>query len=159
MKYNVITRTHVRQFTLVHTAKCHSTISCIMSSYFPMTGFRATVCVTITFCALKPVISDNIQKYSSIDLFEFLWFQFHNVVEISNKYYCGWGTSLIVTFIIHYSLYSLWYNVTSGSELISYILFCNLAFCILFVFCESWIVIRHSSDTILFFLPPIVESI
>jgi len=38
------TRTQVRQVTLVHVAKCHSTISWIMFTYFPMNGFRATVC-------------------------------------------------------------------------------------------------------------------
>jgi len=43
MQFYVMTRTHVRQFTIVHVAKCHSTISWIMSSYFPMTGFKATV--------------------------------------------------------------------------------------------------------------------
>jgi len=43
MQFYVMTRTHVRQFTLVHVAKCQSTISWIMSSYFPMTGFKATV--------------------------------------------------------------------------------------------------------------------
>jgi len=32
--------THVRQFTLIHSAKCHSTISWIMSSYFPMNWFQ-----------------------------------------------------------------------------------------------------------------------
>jgi len=37
--------THVRQFTLAHVANCHSTISRIMSSYFPTTGFQATVYV------------------------------------------------------------------------------------------------------------------
>jgi len=46
MQFYVSTRTHVRQFTLVHVAKCHSTISWIMSSYFPMTGFKATVCAS-----------------------------------------------------------------------------------------------------------------
>jgi len=46
MQFYVMTSTHVRQSTLVHVAKCHSTISCIMSSYFPMTGFRATVCAS-----------------------------------------------------------------------------------------------------------------
>jgi len=34
---------HVRQFTLEQVAKCHSTISWLMSSYFPITGFKATV--------------------------------------------------------------------------------------------------------------------
>jgi len=46
MQFDVMTRTHVRQFTLVHVAKCHMTISWIMSSYFPMTGFRSTVCAS-----------------------------------------------------------------------------------------------------------------
>jgi len=43
IQFYVMTRTHVglRQFTLVHVAKCHSTISWIMSSYFSMTGFKA----------------------------------------------------------------------------------------------------------------------
>jgi len=36
-----MTRTQVIQFTLVHVAKCHCTLSTIMSSYFPKTGFRA----------------------------------------------------------------------------------------------------------------------
>jgi len=35
MQFHVITRTHVRRFTLVHVAKCHSTIWWIMSSHFP----------------------------------------------------------------------------------------------------------------------------
>jgi len=43
MQFYVMTRTHVRQFTLLHVAKCHSKISWIMYSYFPTTGFRATV--------------------------------------------------------------------------------------------------------------------
>jgi len=30
----------------VHVAKCHRTISWIKSSYFPMTGFKATECVS-----------------------------------------------------------------------------------------------------------------
>jgi len=46
MQFYVMTRTHVWQFTLVHVSKCQSTISLIMSSYFPMTGFKATVCVS-----------------------------------------------------------------------------------------------------------------
>jgi len=29
MQFYVMTRTHVRQFTLVHVAKCHSTIACL----------------------------------------------------------------------------------------------------------------------------------
>jgi len=36
MKFYVMTRTHVRQFTLMHVAKCHSTISWIMSTHLPM---------------------------------------------------------------------------------------------------------------------------
>jgi len=44
MQFYVMTRTHVRQFiTRVHVATCHSTVSWIMSNYFPMTGFKATV--------------------------------------------------------------------------------------------------------------------
>jgi len=43
MQFYVMTRIHVRQFTLVHVAKCYGTISWIMSSYFPLTGFKATV--------------------------------------------------------------------------------------------------------------------
>jgi len=39
-QFYVMTRTHVWQFTLVHVAKCHSTISWIMSSYFPTTDFK-----------------------------------------------------------------------------------------------------------------------
>jgi len=35
MQFYVMTRTHVRQFTLVHGAKC-----------MPMTGFKATVCAS-----------------------------------------------------------------------------------------------------------------
>jgi len=46
MQFYVMTRTHVRQFTLVHLAKCHSTISYIMSINFPMSGFKATVCAS-----------------------------------------------------------------------------------------------------------------
>jgi len=46
MQFYVMIRTHVTQFTFVYIAKCHSTKSWIMSSYFPMTGFRATVCVS-----------------------------------------------------------------------------------------------------------------
>jgi len=46
MQFYVMTRPHVRQFKLVHVAKCHSTIWWIMSSYFPMTGFKATVCAS-----------------------------------------------------------------------------------------------------------------
>jgi len=46
MQFYVMTRTHVRQFTLVHVAKCHNIKSWIMSSYFPMTGFKATVCAS-----------------------------------------------------------------------------------------------------------------
>jgi len=44
MQFYVMTRTHVRQFTHMHVAKCRSTISWIMSSYFPVTGVKeATV--------------------------------------------------------------------------------------------------------------------
>jgi len=43
---HVMTRTHVKQFTLVHVVECHSIISWIMSSYFPMTSFKATVCAS-----------------------------------------------------------------------------------------------------------------
>jgi len=43
MQFYAKTRTHVRQCTLVHVAKFNSTISWIMSSYFPRTGFKATV--------------------------------------------------------------------------------------------------------------------
>jgi len=46
MQFNVMTRTHAWQFTLKHRAKCHSTISWIMSGYFPTTGFKATVCAS-----------------------------------------------------------------------------------------------------------------
>jgi len=52
----LMTRTHIRQFTLVHVKNCHSTISWIMFSYFPMTGLTATVCAytgdNIHNCAL-----------------------------------------------------------------------------------------------------------
>jgi len=40
MEFNVMTRTHIGQFTLVHVAKCHSTISQIMLSYFPYDWFQ-----------------------------------------------------------------------------------------------------------------------
>jgi len=43
MQLYVMTMKHIRQFALVHVAKCHSTISGILSSYFPMTCFKATV--------------------------------------------------------------------------------------------------------------------
>jgi len=36
----------VRLFTLVHQAKCHSTLSRIMSSYIPIPGFKATLCTS-----------------------------------------------------------------------------------------------------------------
>jgi len=36
----------MRQFTRVHVAKCHSTISWVMSSFFPMTGFKVTECAS-----------------------------------------------------------------------------------------------------------------
>jgi len=39
-------RTHVRQFTLVHVAKCHSTKSWIMSSYFSIHWFQGnSMCI------------------------------------------------------------------------------------------------------------------
>jgi len=41
MQFYVMT-TCIRQFTLVHVAKCHSTISWKMSSYFPLTSFKAS---------------------------------------------------------------------------------------------------------------------
>jgi len=46
MQFYVMTRTHVWQFTLVRIEKCYSTILWIMSSYFPMTDFKATVCAS-----------------------------------------------------------------------------------------------------------------
>jgi len=46
MQFYVMTRTHVGQFTLVPIAKCHSTKLWIMSSYFLMNGFKATVCAS-----------------------------------------------------------------------------------------------------------------
>jgi len=46
MQFYVMTRTHVRRFTFVHVAKCHSTILWKISSCFPITGFKATVCAS-----------------------------------------------------------------------------------------------------------------
>jgi len=46
MQFYVMTRTHVRQLTLVHVAKCHSTISWIMSSYFSHEWFQGdSMCI------------------------------------------------------------------------------------------------------------------
>jgi len=42
----IMPRTYVRQFSLVHIAKCDSTKSWIMSSYFTMSGFRETLCAS-----------------------------------------------------------------------------------------------------------------
>jgi len=48
MQFIIMPRIYVRQFTLVHVAKCHSTISWIMSSYFPMNWFqRNSMCIDI----------------------------------------------------------------------------------------------------------------
>jgi len=43
MQFNIMPRIYVRQFTLVHIAKCYSPKSWIMPSHFPMSGFRETV--------------------------------------------------------------------------------------------------------------------
>jgi len=50
MQLNVMPRKHVTQFTLVHEAKCHSTIIIMINVYiyFTMTGLRATVCTSTT---------------------------------------------------------------------------------------------------------------
>jgi len=40
MHFNIMPRMYVWQFTLVLIAKCHSTISWIMSNYFPMNWFQ-----------------------------------------------------------------------------------------------------------------------
>jgi len=44
MQFNIIPR--IRQFTHVHKAKCHSTISWIMSSYFPINWLQGnSMCI------------------------------------------------------------------------------------------------------------------
>jgi len=46
MQFDIMPRIYVWQFKLMPIAKYHNTKSWIISSYFPMNGFRETVCAS-----------------------------------------------------------------------------------------------------------------
>jgi len=128
MRFNIMPRIYIKQFTIVHIAKCHS----IKSSYFPMSGFRAIICVltedtivplprgvrrTIQLSSFPYILSKTKVRYllrycktinhwaicciNSISAFR---------ISVNTAYYCYWTSNfqeiLILLAYNHWNIYT-----------------------------------------------------
>jgi len=79
----------VRQFTLAHVAKYHSTISCKMSSNFPLTGFKATEYVhrLKTIDTTVPLYQMGERIEGEINIYYLLLISTIRIIDINNWHY------------------------------------------------------------------------